>query len=151
MRDHKTFPAGVRRESVAQEIETFLFAYAPDLIVVSTSAGSQAKSMVRFLEDMTQGLQRVRQKQRESYAAHDDLDDDDLDELEDPAEVLHCVDTLGEWQREKEERNTDVKEKRSGVGGGTGVLIPNAENRPGCSVFLVTACVPASAAATRWA
>jgi hypothetical protein len=103
VRDHKTLPAGVRRESVTQEIETFLFAYSPDLIVVSTSAGSQAKSMVRFLEDMTQGLQRVRQKQRESYAAHDDFDDDDLEELEDPAEVLHCVDTLGEWKKEEEE------------------------------------------------
>ena len=35
MRDHKTLPAGAKRESVSTEIEDFLFAYSPDLIVVS--------------------------------------------------------------------------------------------------------------------
>jgi enamine deaminase RidA (YjgF/YER057c/UK114 family) len=53
VRDHLTLPAGVRREVVAADVETFLFTYSPELIVVSTSAGMAAKGMLRYLEDMT--------------------------------------------------------------------------------------------------
>ena len=94
VRDHLMLPAGVRREVVAADVETFLFTYSPELIVVSTSAVGQSKGMFRYLEDMTRQVAEARARQkvamRESGMYDDDgNDDEDDDEGGAAAEVVY--------------------------------------------------------------
>jgi len=86
-------PAGVRREVVAADVETFLFTYSPELIVVSTSAGGQSKGMFRFLEGMIGEVVGSRKKQkaamRESGMYEDDDDEDEDDDDDATIEVVY--------------------------------------------------------------